>query len=109
MPIVFTDEIRDAMQNGKPRPDGAVAYGEVTGHSHRVDCSNGGAAVMEIGKDVLVDVLRPEGVPVIHEDHDPEGEGFRTAEGIAKPLPSGLFIARTQRELGLEQVRPVSD
>ena len=109
IPLVDTPELRAMIQGGKQRPDGAVAYGEVTGHAHRVDCRGGDAVVMEVGEDVLVDVLRPEGVLVIHEDHDPEGEGFKNSTGVAEPLPSGLFIARPQRELSLDQIRPVSD
>lgn len=96
---------RDCLPAGetKKRPDGAVAYGEVTGHSHRL-ADLASAEVMEIGQGVFVRVSE-EGVSIegdpgatfVHEEHGPIS------------LSPGDYEIRIQREYSPEAIRNVID
>lgn len=89
--------------DAKKREDGAVAYGEVTGHSHRLaDIET--AEVLEIGGGVFVrvadDGVSIEGDPgatFVHEEHGPIS------------LAPGNYEIRIQREYSPEAIRNVVD
>jgi len=96
---------RDKLPAGasRKRPDGAVAYGESTGHSHRLaDLET--AEVLEIGEGIFVRVSG-EGVSIagdpgatfVHEEHGPVS------------LSPGNYEIRIQREYSPEAIRNVVD
>lgn len=87
----------------KKRSDGAVAYGEVTGHSHRISDLDA-AEVLEIDGGIFVTVsdkgIAISGVPgatVVHEEHGPA------------TLPPGNYRVTIQREYAPEGIRNVID
>lgn len=80
----------------KARRDGALAYGEVTGHSHRV-AELTKAQVFDIdGQGAFLSVSE-EGVSIVHEEHQPVF------------VPAGDHKIRIQKEYGPESVRNVAD
>jgi hypothetical protein len=87
----------------KPRADGAVAYGEVTGHSHRIaDLAT--ADVFEVGDGLYVHVSEDgisisgePGATVVHEEHGPV------------TLAPGDYQIRIQQEYSPEAIRNVID
>jgi hypothetical protein len=86
----------------KKRFDGAVAYGEVTGHSHRLQVADREIAeVLEIGEGLFVHVsqngIRLEGAQFVHEEH-----GTIT-------LPPGNYEVTIQREYTPSEIRNVAD
>jgi hypothetical protein len=86
----------------RKRLNGVLAYGEVTGHSHRVFSPGGSfdATVWEPESgtgDLLVEVEAEEGVQVVHEEH-----------GTIN-LPQGTYTVRRQREYTPEEIRQVAD
>jgi hypothetical protein len=87
------------------RESGVVAYGEATGHAHRV-CVEEGAEVLEIalppgnsraGRGVFVRVTAAAGVPIVHEEHG------------AIHLPQGNYEVTIQREYTPREIRHVRD
>lgn len=86
----------------KKRKDGAVAYGEVTGHSHRLAVADQEVAeVLEIGNGVYVHVSEAGvcigGATFVHEEHGPI------------TLPPGGYEISIQREYTPEAIRNVID
>lgn len=87
----------------KKRKDGAAAYGEVTGHSHRLaDMET--AEVLEIADGLFVRVSETgvsidgdAGATFVHEEHGPVS------------LPPGDYQIRIQREYSPEAIRSVID
>ncbi len=78
-----------------PRKNLVLAYGEVTGHSHRIaDPST--AEAFERHGDIYLRVIAPV-AHVIHEEHN-------TIE-----LPQGIYRVWQQREYTPERIRPVYD
>ena len=85
----------------KKRVDGAVAYGEATGHSHRLAVEDQAVAeVLEIGDGLFVHVL-DKGISLsatfVHEEHGPI------------TLPAGNYQVTIQREYSPEAIRTVID
>lgn len=85
----------------KKRDNGTAAYGEVTGHSHRLSDLDA-AEVLEIGDGLFVRVSESGGVSIpgatfIHEEHLPV------------TLEPGDYEIRIQREYQPEGVRSVLD
>jgi len=78
------------------RETGVVAYGEATGHSHRV-CVEDGAEVLETEGGVFVRVTAEGGVSIVHEEHR------------AIVLPRGDYRVTIQREYAPEEIRYVRD
>src|ERR1043165_242075 len=85
----------------KKRADGAVAYGEVTGHKHALaDLDT--AEVLEIGEGLFVRVTE-NGISIkgeatfVHEEHGPI------------TLPAGNYEVRIQREYSPDEIRSVID
>jgi hypothetical protein len=85
-------------QKAQPRLTGILAYGEVTGHAHRVeDLSR--AEVLEVvegGRRLFLRVAA-EGVRVIHEEHAPVS------------LPEGNYEVEIQKEYTPAEIRNVAD
>jgi len=83
----------------KKRKDATVAYGEVTGHSHRL-ADTEAAEVLEIGDGLYVHVSG-DGVRIeatfIHEEHGPI------------TLPAGEYEVTIQKEYNPKAVRSVVD
>lgn len=80
----------------KKRQDGALAYGEVTGHKHAVaDLTR--AEVLECGDGLFMSVTDDGGVSIVHEEHG-------TVE-----VPRGDYRITIQREYSPEEVRSVMD
>jgi hypothetical protein len=82
-------------QKAAPRANGVLAYGEVTGHAHKVEDLTR-AEVLEIGEGLYLRVGE-EGVRVIHEEHAPI------------TLPGGNYEVEIQREYTPAEIRNVCD
>lgn len=82
-------------QKAQPRLTGILAYGEVTGHAHRVETLDH-TEVLEIGKGLFLRVGE-EGVRVVHEEH------------AAITLPGGNYEIEIQREYTPAEIRNVAD
>lgn len=86
----------------KKRENGTAAYGEVTGHSHRLAVEDMRTAeVLEIGDGLFVHVseagIRIEGATFVHEEHGPV------------TLPPGNYEITIQREYQPDSIRNVID
>ena len=80
----------------KKRKDGALAYGEVTGHKHAVaDLTR--AEVFECGDGLFMSVTADGGVSIVHEEH------------CTIDVPKGNYRITIQREYSPEEVRSVID
>lgn len=82
-------------QKAQPRLTGILAYGEVTGHAHRVE-DPALAEVLEVGKGLFLRV-GSEGVRIVHEEHAPVS------------LPAGDYEIEIQREYTPAEIRNVED
>lgn len=98
--VLFIPIARIPKGERKARKDGAVAYGEVTGHSHRV-AELETADVFEVGDGLFVQVsdkgISLGGATFIHEEHGPV------------TLSPGNYQIRIQREYSPEAIRNVLD
>src|SRR5689334_22017808 len=72
-----------------------LAYGEVTGHSHRIEMP-GSAEVWEIDGMLYVNVMA-ESARVVHEEHKPIS------------LPRGFYRVWQQREYTPQEIRRIVD
>jgi hypothetical protein len=77
------------------RENGILAYGEVTGHCHKVEELKK-AEVMEVGDGLFLRVGE-EGVRIVHDEHAPI------------VLPAGNYEIVIQREYSPEAIRNVQD
>ena len=84
----------------KKRSNGTVAYGEVTGHAHRL-ADLASAEVLEIGDGLFVHISE-DGVRI-------EGATFQHEEHLPVTLPPGDYEIRIQREYAPDQIRNVLD
>jgi hypothetical protein len=75
-------------------PDRILAYGEATGHAHRV--VGAGAHLYARGEGDMVLTVETR-AHVVHEEHG------------AIELPAGVYLARRQREYTPDEVRIVED
>ena len=82
-------------QKAQLRLTGLLAYGEVTGHAHRVEDLTR-AEVLEVGKGLYLRVAE-DGVRIVHEEHAPVS------------LPAGNYEIEIQREYTPEAIRNVAD
>jgi hypothetical protein len=83
-------------QKAQLRLTGILAYGEVTGHAHRLE-DLAKAEVLEVGKKGLFLRVGGEGVRIIHEEHAPV------------ELPAGNYEIEIQREYTPAEIRNVVD
>jgi hypothetical protein len=79
----------------RKRPNLTLAYGEITGHSHRVK-EHGAAELWERGGELFLKVV-DENATLIHEEHHPI------------TLPRGLYRVWRQREYTPRQIRQIAD
>ncbi len=78
----------------KPRHSMVLAYGEVTGHSHRIE-DPATAEVWELNGQLYLKVIDP--ARLIHEEHNPI------------TLPPGIYRVWMQREYTPGAIRTVRD
>lgn len=103
---------RDALPKGqrRKRENGTVAYGEVTGHSHRLAPQNMATADVfecgagEAGEQLFVRVSE-DGISI---DGNP-GASFIHEEHGTVNLPPGNYEIRIQQEYSPEAIRNVVD
>jgi hypothetical protein len=77
------------------RANGTVAYGEVTGHAHRL--ADLTIAEVLVSADGSIHVRAPQGATFVHEEHGPI------------TLPVGEWDVVIQREYTPEEIRNVVD
>jgi len=77
------------------RESGILAFGEVTGHCHKVE-SLDQAEVLECGTDLYLRVSE-DGVRIVHDEHLPI------------TLPAGDYQITIQREYSPAEIRNVAD
>lgn len=82
-------------QKAVRRENGILAYGEVTGHAHKV-ADPETAEVLEVGEGLYLRASG-DGVRIIHEEH-----GSIT-------LPAGNYEVTIQREYSPAEIRNVAD
>jgi hypothetical protein len=93
---VFLMQIDKLPENIKPK-NNVLAYGEVTGHSHRFEESKLVQVYQDDNNDQYIDV-QEEQADLIHEEHH------------VLQIPKGMYKVVLQRELDiLSQVRQVMD
>ena len=86
----------DAIPSAAVRqPNCVLAYGEVTGHSHRID--QPGVAELWEHKEVLYLRVLGRSATVVHEEHKPI------------TLPRGIYRVWQQREYSPQEIRRVMD
>jgi len=86
--------VENIPEQAQKRARAILAYGEVTGHSHRIE-TPGTAEVWEYGNNLYLQVLKT--ARVIHEEHHPI------------TLPPGTYRVWQQREYTPEAIRIVRD
>jgi hypothetical protein len=79
----------------KKRESGILAFGEVTGHCHKVETLDH-AEVLEVGTDLYLRVSE-DGVRIVHDEHSPI------------TLPAGSYEVTIQREYSPAEIRNVCD
>jgi hypothetical protein len=77
------------------RPNGVLAYGEATGHSHRIE-KPGSSELWELGDQLYLRVTA-DFARVVHQEHKPI------------TLPRGIYRVWQQREYSPEAIRRVMD
>jgi hypothetical protein len=101
--VLFIPISRIPTGGRKKRENGTVAYGEVTGHSHRL-ADRAAADVFEVGTGLFVrvsakglSITGESGATFVHEEHGPA------------TLRPGDYKIRIQREYSPEAIRDVQD
>jgi hypothetical protein len=92
---VLIDGVPTIPPGCRPRSDQVLAYGEMTGHSHRVEPADA-ARLYEHESGLYLEVTG-EGATVVHEEHGP----------IA--LGAGCYRVWRQREYTPREIRVVLD
>ena len=92
---VLIDGVPDLPEGAQPRSDLVLAYGEMTGHSHRVEPAEG-ARLFDHPNGLYLRVTA-ETATVVHEEHGP----------IA--LRAGCYRVWRQREYTPREIRVVVD
>jgi len=82
-------------QKAQLRASGILAYGEVTGHAHKIETLSQ-AELLEVGTDLYLRVS-DDGVRIVHDEHAPI------------VLPEGAYVVTIQREYSPEAIRNVAD
>lgn len=78
---LLLEQITEIPTETNPRPDGVLAYGTTTGHSHRLI----GGQVLEAEGIVYLQIAEP-GAKVVHEEH------------YSIDLPVGAYVVIRQRQ-----------
>jgi hypothetical protein len=92
---VMIKRIKAVPQNTAKRESGILAFGEVTGHCHKVENLEQ-AEVLEVGNDLYLRVSE-DGVRIVHDEHN------------AITLPAGNYQVTVQREYSPQEIRNVAD
>lgn len=92
---VLIKRIKAVPQNTAKRESGILAFGEVTGHCHKVEELEK-AEVLECGTDLYLRVSE-DGVRIVHDEHN------------AISLPAGDFQIVIQKEYSPQEIRDVQD
>lgn len=93
---VLIDKIDSIPEGLKVRPNRVLAYGEITGHSHRIQDPET-AQIWEAGDGTLyLEIVAPQAT-IVHEEHLPI------------TLPQGLYHVWYQREYTPQAIRRVID
>jgi hypothetical protein len=92
---VLLQQIRELPAGLEPLPHMILAYGELTGHAHRVIPATGGKLYRNEGGLVLH--VFEDGLRVVHEEH------------ASIDLPQGTYKVWRQREYSPEEIRIVRD
>ena len=82
--ILFIKTNDGIPESAEKQPDGVIAHGEVTGHTHRIRSPKEGLLLVAAGVSYLKGIA--EFMNIDHEEHDT----------IA--LPMGDYVVRRQRE-----------
>lgn len=88
----------ETVEKGKPQriiKDGVLAYGEATGHAHRLEVSDKAKVFVDEMNQMLIEAEAP--AKVAHEEHE------------TLTLPKGTYKVVHQREWSPEEIRPVQD
>jgi hypothetical protein len=97
--VLFT-KVNSIPKGGKKRDNGIVAYGEATGHAHRLSILES-AEVLECGDGLYVHVsasgISLEGATFVHQEHGPA------------VLPPGKYRVDIQKEYAPSAIRNVID
>ena len=99
--MLFIESAEAVPEGASPRPDGVLAEGELTGHSHRVEDSQAGLVHEWLG-DMFIDVVG-ERVAIVHQEHGtillPHGvyrvwrQRIRAAAGQVEPAGGAVSLA----------------
>lgn len=92
---VLIASIADLPNNAVRRPSTVLAYGEITGHSHRVQKPDT-AEMWEFGGTLYLKVVA-NSATIVHEEHKPI------------TLTQGVYRVWMQREYSPEAIRTVVD
>jgi hypothetical protein len=92
---VLIGAVETLPENARKRPHLVLAYGEITGHSHRIEDSKT-AETFELDGVLYLKVIAPV-ARLIHEEH------------AAIELPEGVYRVWQQREYTPERIRTVYD
>ena len=93
---VLIDEIEALPEGAVKRPNLVLAYGEITGHSHRIEDA-ATAELWESGEGLLFLKVIASQTTIIHEEHNPI------------TLPQGIYRVWYQREYTPQAIRRVID
>lgn len=92
---ILIRKVRSIPGQTTKRASGILAFGEVTGHCHKLDNLEA-AEVLEVGTDMYLRVS-DEGVRIVHDEHS------------AIALSAGNYEVVRQREYSPEAIRNVAD
>lgn len=92
---VMVGQVEVLPENAKKRGNVVLAYGEITGHSHRI-ADPRTAETFEVDGQIYLKVTAPKAL-LVHEEH-------ATIE-----LPQGIYRVWQQREYTPERIRTVYD
>jgi hypothetical protein len=87
---VLIQEVAELPEGGVRRDDLVLAYGEVTGHSHRVETPDR-AELWWVRGDLFLRVLEP--TRIVHEEHKP----IPLRPGIYRVWPQREYVPPSQR------------
>lgn len=80
----------------KAIPTGILAYGEVTGHCHKIEKQQA-AELLDVGGGMYLNVTAEGGVSIVHDEHSPI------------VLSPGSYEVIIQKEYTPEAIRNVAD
>lgn len=94
---VFLRRVDQLPEKIKKLPTNVIAYGEVTGHAHKVEVDAGGGVTLVEDEQGNMFVCVKGGATVVHDEHGAIG------------LPEGNYAVTIQREYDPVKERKVQD